>query len=873
MENDEPQSRLRSGIFRSVDVRYEDLPVSEIAASGQGVPSRIHASLEKIAEWDHLERTFEDLSRRVKQQAAVDPQGTFRELQERFRQIAYEPSFVGGQLDRKNLRMYEWQRGELYIHSAALILDPETTLEIAYEPEGRLKRLLLESGERNITYLEELPRGISQEQADAVAVWRFRRGKGLVPESGDEFLEDLADVYLEPFREALATRRRFIEEYGIQPYRIRLSYDDQPYEVNYAQTKFRRSHVHAIPVIRRSPLDARESIAASMRGTGDFGERREARARAVAGRVMGSESSEPGFPESSKYALLWVRDNRDQGAFMDTKPEILKQTIEVLRVAEPDRKLFLIGDDLFRGRPELLSAFQEEGILEGVDKETLIRFWEAEKNDGKALTHGEQALFLHYLNVDADIVQVGIESGALESAICLGVPTVYFQAREHVADKGTRWQLYWAQWSFGETRVAEGADGSKKFFASGRPVKLFDRSGEVYPPALMSVRRVEFGPDLPEPADVEAEPITVYYPAKITVGIDQVSTLVENGGLIDMARAFDQEWSDQAWRASEYFADQIHRWALVETSDWEVAARRYEAITHSLRGLVHPMDEGVRRSYESAGHHLAGPHGPESVDASAGISAAYAVAPPDRGTAVTAALHDILSDKAFQSRCIHDLRIARLTAPEQAKLASSVKEVTAANNILRAIGRVAPDGSPTTSRHIAGALSVQAGIGQSSSLDRATLDLLADAELDQHQTDLATAAAALNGRVAATKATAQALAARYHQDGGAAVARLTAAGAAPELIERARAAAAEDVIHARRTALAAQSQLSEIRGRIQQVAQEAERRSGLTPLQRAVEQAARQQRVRHHQGRSQQAPPDVPKITGTKGPARKGPSL
>lgn len=705
MDNDEPANSLPPDIFRAVEVHYEDLPVSEIAATGQGVPSEDFAAREKMAEWDALEGNFEELSRRVKEQVASAGPAFFQQLKDRtLRDPAYEPSYVGGELDRKNLRMYEWQRGEIYIHSAALILDPETTLEVTYEPEGRIKRLLLESDHRNITYLGELPRGISQDEGNAVAVWRIQRGKSPLVTNDAEFLDDLSDIYLDSLRGALSMRRRFIDEYSIEPHRIRLSYDDQPYEVNYTKSKFRRAHLHALPVIRESPLAARESIAASMRGTGEFGENREARARAAIERVMQASRSDDAGAPASKYALLWVRDNRDQAAFMDTKPEILKQSIEVLRATDPDRKIFLIGDDLFKGRPNLLSAFQNEGVLDGVDSQTLIRFWAAEKNDGTALTHGEQALFLHYLNTDADIVQVGIESGALESAICLGVPTVYFQANEHVADKGTRWQLYWANWSFGESRVAVEEDGSKKFFASGRPVKRFDRSGETYPPPLMSVRRVEFGPDLPEPADVDAEPITVYYPGNITVGVDQISTLVENGGLADMARVFDPGWSDETWRASMYYAEQIQQWTQVETTDWGVASRRYEAITLALNGMVHPTDSTVGDAYVNAGYHV--DLNGQGVDSTA-IAAAYAAAPRDRGTAVTAALHGILGNDAFKDRCLRDLRLVSLTDAERAKFASSVIEVTAANSVLREIGKIAPDGSPTTSRHIAEALSVQ----------------------------------------------------------------------------------------------------------------------------------------------------------------------
>ncbi|MGZ2358295.1 hypothetical protein LRE75_16595 [Streptomyces sp. 372A] len=725
MANDQSSGELPPHAFRADEVLYRNLPVSEIAATGRGIPSPYLAPAERIAEWDALERTFGDFSRRTREQVVADPQGALTRLREQvFRGMAYEPSYVGGELDRKNLRMYEWQRGELYIHSAALILDRETTLEVTYEPEGRVKRLLLEAEDQSITYLGVLPDAVTRDQGNAVAVWRAQRGKSPVAENDTEFLHDLSDIYVDSLREALATRRRFIDEYSIEPHRIRLSYDDQPYEVNYRQTKFRRSHIHALPVIRESPLDARESIVASTRGMGEFGARREARARAVVERVMSGDRFEPASGTLPKFALLWVRDNRDNAAFMDTKPEILKQAIETLRATEPDRKILLLGDNLFKGRPELLAAFQQEGVLDGVDSESLIRFWAADKNGGTALTHGEQALFLHYLNTDADVVQVGIESGALESAICLGVPTVYFQAQEHVADKGTRWQLYWAKWSFGESRVAEEADGGKKFYESGRPVKLFERSGDVYPPPLMTVRRVEFGPALAEPEDVEAEPVTVYYPGNISVGVDRIGTLVESGELTGMSRAFDRAWSEEAWRTSEYYADQINRWADVETTDWELASRRYGAITHALNGLVHPTDGEVRRTYESAGYDLPPPadRAADGVVARGDISAAYGTAPEDRGKAVTEVVANVLGAEDFKARCVHDLRLVRLSAEEQGKLAASIKEVTGANEVLRRMGSVAPDGSPTTSRHVAEALAGRLPVQQNRSQGAVGID-------------------------------------------------------------------------------------------------------------------------------------------------------
>ncbi|MCX5434717.1 hypothetical protein OHU11_41805 (plasmid) [Streptomyces sp. NBC_00257] len=879
MENNDPVNPLPADVFRTAEVHYEDLPVSEISASGQGVPSALFAPPEIVSGWDDLERTFGEFSRHIKEQVAASGPEFFYQLKNTLlRDFAYEPSYVGGQLDRKNLRMYEWQRGELYIHSAALILDPETTLEVTYEPEGRVKRLLLESDHRRITYLGEIPAGVSREEGNAVAVWRTQRGKDAVAANTAEFLDDLSDIYIDSLREALATRRRFIEDYGVEPHRIRLSYDDQPYEVNYANTKFRRAHIHALPVIRSSPLDARENIASSIRGTGERGTRREARARALVNRIMPAGETDTVSASPAKYALLWVRDNRDQAAFMDTKPEILKQSIEVLRATDPDRKIFLVGDDLFKGRPELLSAFREEGVLEDVDADTLIRFWAAEKNGGTALSNGEQALFLHYLNTDADVVQVGIESGALESAICLGIPTVYFQAREHVGDKGTRWQLYWASWSFGESRVSEEPDGSKKFFASGRPVKRFDRSGDVYPPPLMTARRVEFGPDLPDPADTEAEPITVYYPGNITVGIDQISTLVESSGLIGMVRAFDPEWSEEAWSASQYYAEQIHKWTLVETNDWETASRRYEAITHSLNGMVHPADSEVRRGYESAGYHLDGRHDREDHQraASTVFSAAYSAAPQDRGTAVTAALREVLTDDGFKARCVQDLRLVALSAEEQAKFASSVVEVTAANKVLRTIGNIAPDGSPTTSKHVAEALSTllpqqRAQARQISTADGHT-EKVPEADSQSARSELNPAvrsadpalrpenwAAYNDADLAALQERSQRAAAGFverarelhqrhvalrtayeEQDGGAMVAHLRAQGAAPETIERARAATAQDIAYTQRRAAEAQTTGEATAAQARTINLELQRRAGLSPQQLQAEESARQ---------------------------------
>jgi hypothetical protein len=153
------------------------------------------------------------------------------------------------------------------------------------------------------------------------------------------------------------------------------------------------------------------------------------------------------------------------------------------------------------------------------------------------------------------------------------------------------------------------------------------------------------------------------------------------------------------------------------------------------------------------------------------------------------------------------------------------------------------------------------------------LTLLSDDDLAQYRSRLAHAAQAASERLATAASAAQALADRYAQDGGETVARLTAAAATPDLIERAKTAAAEDVAHALRAAQAAKQQLDGINSRIQQAAQEAERRAGLTPQQRQAEQVARRQHAARQQARPSPVPPPGPKITGPEGPSRGGASI
>jgi hypothetical protein len=153
------------------------------------------------------------------------------------------------------------------------------------------------------------------------------------------------------------------------------------------------------------------------------------------------------------------------------------------------------------------------------------------------------------------------------------------------------------------------------------------------------------------------------------------------------------------------------------------------------------------------------------------------------------------------------------------------------------------------------------------------LTLLSDEDLARHRLALADAAQAAAEHAASTASTAQALTDRYEQGGGETVTRLVAAGATPDLVERAKTAAAEDVAHAHEEARAAEQQLNTINGRIQQAALETERRAALTPQQWQAEQAARKQHAARQQTRTSQAPLPAPRITGPEGPSRGGASV
>ncbi len=239
---------------------------------------------------------------------------------------------------------------------------------------------------------------------------------------------------------------------------------------------------------------------------------------------------------------------------------------------------------------------------------------------------------------------------------------------------------------------------------------------------------------------------------------------------------------------------------------------------------------------------------------------------------VTPPGNEVLGERKVRSILNHDVPAERI---------EEVREMEAelrAQNARKAAAQAVPQQSGERVEDPGTAAQERVATRQSDAEVPNPLALLSDDFLARHQADLANAAQALTERTVTTAATAQQLADRYQQDGGETVARLTAAGAAPELIERARTAATEDVVHAREAAQTVQNQLNGVNSRIQQAAQEVERRAGLTPQQRQAEQAARQQHAAQQRTGQQspgisQMPTPAPKIHGPQGPSPSGASL
>lgn len=674
---------------------------SQIEATGDTTPSKVFAEQHMIDRWDALSAGPHDprsLGARIEELKARTDQTTPQKIahihQDLMPAHAYELSPVPS-VDNKHLRIYAHQSGEVYIHGSALMVDPHTTIEIAYQPERAITTYQREAYETHISHLDPVPEGMTADEANAVAMRRATRGQPIHGVEPAVLAGDLVDLHAQPLGDALTIRRRLIDEYGIEPHRVRLAHADETQGLRYGETRWFRAHLFALDQIRESPLDTRQAMVDALRGSGETARSRDARVRAVAERVyVGNERRWPRSAGSGpeKYALLWVRDTRERsvgGPHLDTRPEILRQTIETVRESHPDRHILLVGDDLFARRPELREAWEREGVLDGVDSSTLVTFWDAARNDGVRLNHAEQALLFHRLNAQRDVVQIGMESGVLEMPAILGMPTVYFEAREHDGNKGNRWQLYWQGWRYGHTEPLRDARGNSYFDTSARAVTEFRGTGDPLPPPLHTMRRVQYGPDLPDPANRRGRPVAVYDPAKVGVTADRINRLVDSGELAEWPRRLGRSaplkaeewhsWDEADWARSRFYADQLHRWLRTEAGTPEEAGRKWEATRLALRGVVDPRTTSdpiydvasIVHPYTMlrSGHEL-------SPAEAARIESAYAAPPDRRGEAVVEVLKDLLDSPDFRRQAVDDIRLFRLDQAEIHELRAAIDAVT-----------------------------------------------------------------------------------------------------------------------------------------------------------------------------------------------------
>lgn len=684
------------------------LGVRQIAATGRGEPSPHHAEPEMIARWEALAagrddpRSLDAQVERLKERTDIPLAVKIRQIEQDIMPAAGYQLTKVHDLDSKNLRMYVYQGGEIYIHAGALLADPATTIEIAFRPHRTWNTYRWEAHQTHIAYLDELV-GITADQANVAAKWRSVKGRPVHGVDPAELASDLLDIRVQPLRDALSMRHTLIHDYGIAPHRVRLAYADGTQNVHYGDTRWVRAHLFALDAIRNAPDEARQAMVESMRGPADRAVAREARVRALIDRLHAA-NDKPGDAAGTrrKYALLWVRDTRPQpvggrhGPHLDTRPEFLKQTIETVRAMDPDRRIILLGDDVFARRPELYEQWQAEGVLEGVDTRTLVKFWDAERNGGRRLDLGEQGLFYHHLNAESDIVQVGMLSGALELPALLGVPTVYFDAREHDGNKSNRWALFWQPWAYGRQEPMLGQDGRPLFDDTARPVTTFKPFGAPLPPPLPRMKRVVYGPDLADPGNRRLRPVAIYQVAQVAMTADRVNRLVATGELdhwpkrLGRSTAMDaplwRSWSADDWARSRYYAQQLHRWISFDATTAKEADHKWRGIRLALQGVVEP---DFHFDYEEDSMSAAHPYvlqqrqdgGQPAVLEN--IARAYDAPPAERPAAVTQVLKDLLDTPGFRERAVADLRLFRLEPFEVQDLRETLASVTAPDPLSR----------------------------------------------------------------------------------------------------------------------------------------------------------------------------------------------
>ncbi|WP_433180107.1 hypothetical protein [Actinoallomurus sp. CA-150999] len=681
--------------------RPEPPAIREIKAKGRAPDSHIRATEEQIDRWNRLaDGELASQIAHIKGRSDLSVPEKLEQVRELLKDSGEKPSRVPN-LDRKNLRVYTHQRGELFIHTAALLADRGTTIEIAYQPNRTYNNYRYEARASHLMHLDAVPEGMTTEQANAVAAWHGMRGEPTRGHSPEQLINDLVDLHAQPLRDALAIRDRLINDHGVDPERVVLAHDGKGRRGPYAESRFVRATLHALDPVRATPVETRQAIVDSIRGSGERGQIRENRAREVAEGLYGRHENDG----PRKYAMLWVRDSRMEavggrhGPHLDTRPEFVRQTIETLRRMDPDRQILLLGDDLFARRPELRAAWERDGVLDGVDADSLVRYWDADRHD---LSYGEQALFFHHFNAERDVIQIGMESGALEIPAVLGTPTVYFEAREYSGNKGERWQLYWDEWQYTNAPgpgggEAANAGGDRPVFGTpGSEPTTFRGVDAPLEAPLRTMRRVLFGPELPESGSERVRAVAVEQPAAVSMTSDRINRLTQGGELDNLPDRLgrsnsvgDREWrpwNADDWRQSHYFADQLQRWIHTDATTPESAARKWEAINVALNRLLDPGYDGrldpsntdVALDDPYTGMHSDLPGDPETGRR---LAEAYDAPPDERGHAVTDVIRDLVDDPEFRRRAVDDIRLFRLDEGEIHDLEQAIGDALAGRNV------------------------------------------------------------------------------------------------------------------------------------------------------------------------------------------------
>ncbi|WP_406234313.1 nucleotidyl transferase AbiEii/AbiGii toxin family protein [Nocardia sp. NBC_01009] len=680
--------------------------VRRIEGTGAAPPSPVVVGPERIAELDQLAGHSDpalSLDSYLDRTAAADTKSiedrVFMVKRELIR-IGETPSDVAS-LDDKHLRFYTHQSGEEYIHSLALIANGGTTVEIAYQAIRDFDASRSNAHQSHIGYLGELPEGMSADQANAVAFSRWARGLEAHNVPHTELVKDLLRLQADPLRAALRIRDRLIQDYGIDPSRIQVVRGEEGRDTAYPSSRWLRAHLFTLSEIRERPIETRQIIVDAMRGEGKVAENHDARVGFVLDRLFAAHEGDNAG--AKKYTLVWVRDSRpfgQRGPQLDSRPQHIRQMIEMLSTKQPDRQIVLIGDDLFDGRPELREEWRHAGVLDVVDTSTLVKFWEQE-----GLTRAEQALFFHRLGTERNVVQIGMESGSLETPTVLGVPTVYTSATEYGGNKANRWLHYSEPWEYGR-RVAV-TDAGKPVYDphTGAPKTEFHPEGEQLPAPLHTIERVPVGPDLPDPTNRRGQPVALYRPAKVSVTASRIISLIDTGELGRWSQRLGRSaglmskeweaWSDRDWHNSQKYAEQLNRWLHTEETTPERIATKWDAIRLALKGVVEP---GYTADETYGGPSVVHPYftlyneNEAPAHTTNRIATAYTVAPEARARAVVDALAETFDAACLRDQAAKDLSVFRLEPSELAHLHEAIDRVVSRNPIHRIEPYDAPPG-------------------------------------------------------------------------------------------------------------------------------------------------------------------------------------